>query len=115
MVNKYNIFTPNINVRFKKFLEEYDKIISLLFNILKTYKPKIIDSYTYSIEQPPPHPLYKYTDKLYLACILFIILYCPTWESFLGPIAGDQVNKRHLQYLNYDFYSNFLIPQLIFQ
>ena len=57
MVNKYNIFTPHINARFKKFLKKYDKTISLLFNILKTRKPNIIDSYSYSIENPPPRKL----------------------------------------------------------
>ena len=109
MVYEYRFFQPYINPRFKKFLNKYDKIISLLFDILKSYKPKIIDSYFYSIEHPPPHPLYKYTDKLFLACIIYISLYCPTWESFLGPIPGDQVNKRHLLYCSYDLYAYFFI------
>ena len=107
MVIKYDIFKPHFNSRFKKFLKEYDYTISLLFDILKKYKPKIIDAYQYSIDQPPPHPLYKYTDKLFLACILFCVLYCPTWESFLGPIPGEQVNKRRLMYIQYDIFKKF--------
>ena len=100
------IFVPYFNKCFKKFLKKYDKIISYMFNILKQYKPKIIDSYVYTLETRP-HPLYKYTDKLYLACILHIMFYSSAWCSFLGPIPGDQVSKRHLEYCSYDFYKKF--------
>ena len=74
---------------------------------MKQYKPTIIDFYSYSLKNPPPHPLYKYTDKLYLACILYVIFYGSTWESFIGPISGKLLNKRHHEYIKYDLYSKF--------
>ena len=75
--------------------------ISSLFNILKKYKPNIIDSYTYSVENPPPYPNYRYTDKLFIACILNIAINNGNWVGFIGLIEGKQVNNRHIQYSNF--------------
>ena len=107
MYLKNSIYEPYIPPRLKKFFNEHENIINKIFNILKNYKKNIIDSFYYSIENPPIHPNYKYTDKLYLGCILFIIKHGSTWESFLGPISGKQLNKRHHEYLKYNLYSEF--------
>jgi hypothetical protein len=104
---KSEIFKPQINGTFKKFLDEYDYTISFLFNNLKKFKPDIIDSYCYSEENPPKNRNYKYPDKLFLACILYISLYQRDWKHFLGPIPGKQVNARHLLYLKFGFYREF--------
>lgn len=107
MKPKNPIYEPYIAPRLKKFFIEHDDVINLILGILKKYKPNIIDSYSYSIENPPPHPLYKYTEKLYLGCIFFVIYYGSTWESFIGPITGKQLNKRHHEYIRYGLYSKF--------
>jgi len=93
--------------RLLKFFKDHDKAISLFFSILKQIKPDIIDAYTYSIDNPPPHPRYKYTDKLYIGCIFYITKYNSSWESFLGPIPGKQVHKRHMEYSKCGIYLNF--------
>lgn len=82
-------------------------MISALLSILKTKKPKVVDAYYYSDENPPIHPKYKYTDKLYIGCIFYILKYGTTWESFIGPIPGKQLNKRHNEYLGMDLYADF--------
>ena len=74
----------------------------ILFKILKTIKPNIIDAYSYSEENPPPHKNYKYTDKLYLGCILYIIKYNIGWESFLGPIPGSRLYRAQRARYNLD-------------
>lgn len=104
---KNPIYKPYISPRLKKFFNEHTDVINKIFNVLKIYKPKIVNAFSYSVENPPPHPKYKYPEKLYLGCILFIIKHGSTWESFLGPIPGKQLNKRHHEYLRYDLYSNF--------
>jgi hypothetical protein len=94
--------------RLQKFFNDHEIVINTIFNILKKYKPNIVDAYLYSSENRPPHPKYKYTEKLYLGCILYVIKYGVTWESFIGPIPGKQLNKRHNEYINrYDIYSKF--------
>lgn len=107
-----SIHEPYIPARLQTFFNKHLNIINKIFNTLKIFKPNIIDSFFYSIENPPPHPRYKYTEKLYLGCILFIIKYGSTWESFLGPIPGKQLNKRHQEYLRYDLYSKFFETSL---
>ena len=124
MKNK-SIYEPYIPARLNKFFNKHIKVINLIFNILQKYKPNIIDCFSYSVKNPPPHPLYKYTDKLYLGCIfyviyygstyekrivtqfLFLVGYASTWESFIGPIPGKQLNKRHHEYIRYGLYSDF--------
>jgi hypothetical protein len=112
MVNKYSIFQPHISKRLNKFFNDNDKAISLFFSILKRIKPNIIDAYTYSINNPPPNPRYKYTDKLYIGCIIYITKYNHSWESFIGPIPGKQVHKRHMEYLKEDLYTKFFNKSL---
>ena len=112
MTKENSIYEPYIHPRLKKNFNEHIDIINIFFNILKKYKPKIVDSFSYTIKNPPPHPNYKYIEKLYLGCILYVIKYGSTWESFLGPIPGKQFNKRHNEYLIYDLYSNFFKESL---
>ena len=81
--------------KFSNFLVENEIIINALFIILKLKKKNIIVSYFFTANNPPPNPRYKYTDKLYLACILFIIKHHISWDSFIDHIPGKQVNKRH--------------------
>jgi len=101
-----------ISKRLNAFFIKYDAVITNLFKLLKTVKPHIINSYYYSLENPPPHPKYKYTDKLYIGCIFYILMYGTTWESFLGPIPGKQLNKRHNEYLKVKLYSRFFNKSL---
>lgn len=103
---------PYIHPRLQKFFDENENVISILFRILKSVKKNATDSYFFTENNPPPHPRYKYTDKLCLACIYFIIKYGSTWESFLGPISGKQLNKKHHQYLKLDIYSKFFNESL---
>ena len=112
MTKENSIYEPYIHPRLKKFFNEHIDIINIIFNILKKYKPKIVDSFSYSIKNPPQYPNYKYTEKLYLGYILYVIKYGSTWESFLGLIPGKQLNKRHNEYLIYDLYSNFFEESL---
>jgi transposase len=102
----------NFCKKFSKFLIENEKIINALFDILKMKKKNITDCYFYTKENPPPHPKYKYPDKLYLACIIYIIKYHITWDSFMEPIPGKQINKRHHTYLRYDIYRKFFEKSL---
>jgi hypothetical protein len=89
---------------FDKFTRDYKINIDALFNIVKSIKDtdryELIDSYEFTINNPPPNPRYKYTDKLYVACILFILMKQATWTNFNGPIPGKQVHKRHMEYLD---------------
>ena len=85
---KNGIFRPYIHPKLRKFFDKNDEVISVMFSVLKEIKPNIVDAYSYSTKNKPPHIKYKYTDKLYLGCILFIIKYNIGWESFLGPIPG---------------------------
>src|ERR1700678_1596418 len=112
MVKKSKIFEPDINPRLMKFFKEHKKSISLFFSVLQTIKPNIPDSYTYSDINPPPHPRYKYTDKLYIGCIFYITKYSSSWEAFVGPIPGKQIHKRHMEYLKNDIYSKFFNKSL---
>ena len=112
MVKKSKIFEPDINPRLMKFFKEHKKSISLFFSVLQTIKPNIPDSYTYSDINPPPHPRYKYTDKLYIGCIFYITKYSSSWEAFIGPIPGKQIHKRHMEYLKNDIYSKFFNKSL---
>lgn len=106
------IYEPYIPPRLKKFFNKHIKIIDNIFALLKHFKPTIVNSFKYSIKNPPPNPNYKYTEKLYLGCIFFVIKYGSTWESFIGPIPGKQLNKRHNEYLKYDLYSKFFNQSL---
>jgi len=112
MAEEYKIFEPHIPERLMKFFQKHNESISLFFSILKQVKPHIPDTYTYSEDYPPPHPRYKYTDKLYIGCIFYITKYNSSWESFIGPIPGKQVHKQHMEYLKHDIYSKFFNESL---
>ena len=101
------IFVPHISNRLMKFFNHYQHIIDMLFNIIKLKKRNIVDSYYYSIKNPPKNPNYKYTEKLYIGCIFYVLKHNNTWESFIGPIPGDQLNKRHNEYCGYHIYFDF--------
>jgi hypothetical protein len=105
-------FTPHISPRLEAFFNKYRTVITNLFKLLKTVKPDIVNSYSYSDLHPPPHPKYKYTDKLYIGCIFYILKYGSTWESFIGPIPGKALNKRHNEYLRIDLYARFFNDSL---
>lgn len=112
MVKKNTIFKPDIPKALMKFFDKYDNVISKMFSIVKTIKPNIVDSYYYSKENPPVNPKYKYTEKLYIGCIFWIIKYGSIWDSFIGPIPGKQLNKRHHEYLLHDVYDTFFNKSL---
>lgn len=87
-----------INQQFSKFLNKNEKLIFRIFELLKQYKKGIPNTYKYSDKYPPKRSNYKYTDKLYIACILYITLNNSSWTSFIGPIEGKQVHKRFREY-----------------
>jgi hypothetical protein len=87
-----------INQSFANFLNKHERIILKLFDIVKTFKKNIPDTYKYSLKYPPPRSNYKYTDKLFIGCILYIILNNSSWTSFIGPIPGKQVHKKFREY-----------------
>ena len=107
MNKKYKIYKPYIPERLNIFLDKYEDTISLLFSIVKKFKHHAVDSYSYSKENPPINPRYKYTEKLYIGCILYIEKYSSSWEAFIGPIPGKQVHKRHMEYLKNKVYLDF--------
>lgn len=107
MTSKSVFHIPFISKTLMDFFDKHDNIIYEIFNILKTIKCDIPNAYYYSAENPPPHPKYKYTDKLYIGCIFYVLKNNSSWNSFIGPIPGKQLNKRHLEYIKYDLYSTF--------
>jgi hypothetical protein len=96
---------------FSKFTRDYKIYIDALFNIVKSIKDtdqyKLIDSYEFTIQNPPPRPCCKYTDKLYVACILYILIKQATWTNFNGPIPGKQVHKRRVEYSKIYVYQQY--------
>lgn len=107
MVNKIKYYKPYIPKRLQKFFDRYKTTIDSLFEILQSFKPDIPNSFSYSAKYSPKNRRYRYTDKLFIGCIFYVLKYGTTWESFIGPIPGKQLNKRHNQYLDYDLYSKF--------
>jgi hypothetical protein len=96
----------------QKFFDDEIDVINKLFKMLKKHKKNIVDSFYFSEKYPKPHPKCKYTDKLYIGCIYFIFKHGSFWESFLGPIPGKQVNKRHHEYIDrYHLYENFFYQE----
>jgi hypothetical protein len=81
----YEVF---INKQFSRFLEKYDYFVDKLFHKLKLFKNDIVNAYVFSSKDPPKRKNYKYTDKLFLGCILYIVLNNCSWTSFIGPIDG---------------------------
>ena len=75
------------------------KLFLKFFNLIKSYKKNIPDTYKYSNKYPPPRSNYKYTDKLFIACILYVTLNNSSWISFIGPIPGKQVHKKFKEYI----------------
>jgi len=76
-----------INKLFLCFLEKHEKIIIMLFHKLKLFKTDIPNAYLYSDLNPPKRRNYKYTDKLFLGCILYIVLNNRSWNSTKKNIA----------------------------
>lgn len=93
-----------INQSFMKFLNKHENIINKIFNIVKLFKNDIPDSYKYSINFPPKRSNFKYTDKLFIGCILYISLNNSSWSSFIGPISGKQVHKKFMDYSKNNFF-----------
>lgn len=92
------IYKVTINKSFKSFIEKHEKVILKCFNIVASFKTNIPNTYKYSTKYPPPRKNYKYTDKLFTACILYITLNNFSWSSFIGPILGKQLHKRFMEY-----------------
>ncbi len=92
------IHDVHINKSFNDFLNKYEKIILKIFDIVKSFKKHIPNTYKYSLEYPPLRSNFKYTDKLFIGCILYITLYNSSWTAFIGPIPGKQVHKRFKEY-----------------
>lgn len=107
MVKSKSIFVPHISDRLMKFFEQYQYVIDKMFSIVKLQKSNIVDSYYYSKKNPPKNPNYKYTEKLYIGCIFYVLKHNNSWESFIGPIPGKQLNKRHNEYCKNNIYRNF--------
>ena len=59
---------------------------------------KIFQILKYSSKYPPPSKIYKYTDKLFIGCILYVTLNNSSRTSFIGPIPGKQVHKKFKEY-----------------
>ena len=97
-----------ISKEFSIFLHENDKIIMNAFNILKKFIPNIRNTYKYSKRHPPEHHRRIYSHKLFIGCILNIIISQVFWKSFIAPIPGQQVNKVHHKYLKYGIYKILL-------
>jgi len=93
------IYQVHINQSFSNFLNKHEKTILKLFDLVKTFKKKIPNTYKYSLKYCPPRSNYKYTDKLFIGCILYITLNNSSWISFIGPIPGKQVHKRFKEYI----------------
>ena len=87
-----------INKSFSNFLNKHEKIIFKLFDKVKSFKKNIPNTYKYSLKYSPPRKIYKYTDKLFIGCILYIALNNYSWTSFIGPIPGKQVHKKFKEY-----------------
>lgn len=112
MTKKSGYHVPYIAPRLKKFFNENCLVIDAIIKRLKKYKPRLVDAYKYSSKNPSPNPRYKYPERLFIACIYYIIKHGSSWDSFIGPIPGNQLNKRHNEYLRYDLYSNFFNDSL---
>lgn len=96
-----------INQSFSNFLNKHEKIILKLFEIIKTFKKNIPNTYKYSFKYRPPRNNYKYTDKLFIGCILYIVLNNSSWTSFIGPIPGKQVHKKFKEYCKKGIFEKF--------
>lgn len=110
-INK-SIYKPYINPRLKKFFNDHDNTINLIFNTLKLYKPNIVNSYYFSKDNPPSHPRYKYTDKLYLACIFYIILYGSIGNLLLVLFLESNLINVITSTINLAYIKNSLIIAL---
>ena len=94
------------NKAFSMFLNKYEKIILKCFKHIASFKKNIPNTYQYSNKYPCPRSNYKYTDKLFIACILYVTLNNSSWISFIGPIPGKQVHKRFKEYCNMNCFKN---------
>lgn len=103
---------PQINQSFSNFLNNHNNVILKLYNIVASFKEtslgyKIPDTFKYSKKYPPHRSNYKYTDKLFIGCILYVALYSSSWSSFIGPIPGKQVHKKFMEYSSMGIFKQF--------
>src|SRR4029078_1184367 len=96
-----------INQSFSNFLNKHERIILKLFDLIKSFKNDIPNTYKYSLKYPPKRSNYKYTDKLFIGCILYIILNNSSWISFIVPIPGKQVHKKFKEYCKMNYFKKF--------
>lgn len=95
----------HFNKAFKSFLDKNNKIINKLFHIIASYKKDIPNAYEYSINNPPSRSHYRYTDKLYISCILYITLNNMSWTCSITFIPGKQVHKRFREYIKNNYFN----------
>lgn len=106
------IYDVLINQSFSNFLNKHEPIILKLFDIVKLFKENIPNTYKYSTKYPSPRSNYKYTDKLFIGCILYVVLNNSSWISFIGPIPGKQVHKKFKEFIKMNCF-NKLFQQSI--
>jgi len=87
-----------INKSFYRFLKKYNKVILKIFNIVASFKKYCPNTYYYNKNFPPLRKNFKYTDKLFIGCILYVTVNNSSWNSFIGPISGKQVHKKFMEY-----------------
>src|SRR5207302_1938291 len=56
--------------------------------------------YKFSEKYSKRTPCSKYTEKLFIGCMLYIIMNNRSWTLFIGPINGKQVHKKFRDYCN---------------
>jgi hypothetical protein len=98
-------FTPS----FLKFLDHHCVLINEIFKIILTFKPNIPNIFRYSNKYPPINANAKYPDKLYIACIIDVILNHRSWRSYTGIIDGKQLNKRFNMYNEHNVFKKLFI------
>ncbi len=77
------------NKTFSNFLNKHEQFILKLYNIIASFKKNIPNTYQYSEKYLPPRSNYKYTDKLFIGCILYVSLNNYSWTSSITPIPVD--------------------------
>lgn len=94
------------NPTFSSFLNKYSDVIMEVFTVVSKYKKYCPNTFKYSPKYKPRRSHYKYTDKLFIGCIIYIIMNNCSWNSFIGPIPGKQVHKKFMEYSKNDVFNS---------
>src|SRR5437588_2193081 len=99
---RIRVFTPDIYINpvLSNFFNKHEQIIKSLLTIVQKIKKNIHDTYKFSEKYPKRTPCSKYTEKLFIGCMLYIIMNNRSWTLFIGPINGKQVHKKFRDYCN---------------